>query len=60
MDLKVGQRYVCKAGLLRSVVFRIIAINDNGMIEIETVIYNKRLTFPLLEIRDEMKIEELP
>ena len=60
MELEVGKRYVCRAGVLKSAVFRIIAKNDNGSVEIETANYKKRLTFPLLEIRDEMKIEELP
>ena len=60
MELEVGKRYVCRAGVLRSTVFRVVAKNDNGSVEIQTVNYDKRLTFPLLEIRDEMQIQELP
>ena len=60
MELEVGKRYVCRAGVLRGTVFRIITIKDNGSVEIQTAIYDKRLTFPLLEIRDEMQIQELP
>lgn len=57
MDLEVGKRYVCRAGLLKSTVFRIVAINDNGSVEIETANYHQRMTFNLLEIRDEMEIQ---
>lgn len=59
MDITVGKWYVCRAGTLRNVVFRVTAVNDNGSVEIETSQYHKRMNFGLLEIRDEMKISEL-
>jgi hypothetical protein len=39
----------------------VIAINDNGTVEIVTAKpFEHRMTFPLLEVRDDMKSEEVP
>ncbi len=61
MDLKLDKWFKGQAGILRSIHFRVIAIYDNGTVEIVTAKpFERRMTFPLLEIRDEMKSVELP
>lgn len=60
MDLKVGTWYKCQTGILKWVHFRVVAIRDNGIVEIVTAKpFEHKMSFPLLEIRDEMKIVEL-
>ncbi len=61
MDLIINKWYKGQAGILRSIHFRVLVINDNGWVEIVTAKpFEHRMTFPLLEIRDEMKSVELP
>ncbi len=61
MDLKLDKWYKGQEGILRSVHYRVVAINDNGTVEIVTAKpFERRMTFRLYEIRDEMKSVELP
>ncbi len=61
MDLKIDKWYKGQEGIMRSVHFRVLAVNDNGTVEIVTARpFEHKMTFPLLEIRDEMKSVEVP
>jgi hypothetical protein len=58
-DLEVGKWYRGKGPPLTGVHFKIVKINDNGTVEIETASYHRRMVFKTMELKEEMKVEEL-
>ena len=59
MDLIEGRWYKGQGAPLTGIHFKVIAVNDNGTVEIETASYHRRMKFKTLEIKDEMKAVEL-
>ena len=60
MDLKVDKWYKGTADTLRHVIFKIVAIHDNGSVDIITSKpFEHRMSFGLVDLKDNMKIVEL-
>jgi len=60
MDLKVDKWYKGTADILKSVIFKITTINDNGSVDIVTSKpFEHRMSFGLVDLKDTMKIVEL-